>query len=174
MRLREPEPVVVTHGEGHIGPLEMLDRRDHVHDRELRHTLRVVERQPVRDARAAIVRHDAEGLVAERMHQLDHVARHCPLRVRRVVGARRRFERTAVAAQVGGYHGVVPREPRCNPVPHRMGLRVAVQEQQGWPLAAAAQAQLALGHRDVLESEPGKEVVGHCAQLNAHGIIGAC
>ena len=47
MRLGEEEPVIVAHGEGHVGPLEMRQGRDDVQDAEPLDPLGMVQRQAV-------------------------------------------------------------------------------------------------------------------------------
>ena len=63
----------------------------------------------------------------------------------------------AVAAQVGADDGEALGEPRRDPVPHRVRLRIAVQQQERRP--AAADPQLDLGTRagDAPRLETGKE-----------------
>ena len=65
--------------------------------------LGMVEREPVRDAAAAVVADDGEALVAERAHQRRHVGGHRALAVaaRGRPASPRRLGRVAVAAQVG-------------------------------------------------------------------------
>ena len=96
--------------------------------------LRMIEREPVRDASAAVVADDGEALVAERAHQRDHVGRHRALAVLRVIELgrrrRRRLGRVAIAAQVGNDEREVGGERARDAVPHRVRLRVAVQQQQ--------------------------------------------
>jgi hypothetical protein len=161
VRLREPEPVVVAERKRHVRALEVLERGDDVHDAELLDAPGMVEREPVGDARPAVVRRDGEAPVAEMRHQLREVPRHLALGVGRVVRRRRRLERAAVAAQVGAVDGVRLRQRRRDPVPHRVRLRVAVQQQQRRAFAAAPQAQHAAGDLDALERESGEEHAGH-------------
>ena len=52
------------------------------------HALGVVERHPVRHARAAVVADDVEAVEAQRLHDRDAVARHRALGVRLVVVGR--------------------------------------------------------------------------------------
>ena len=81
--------------------------------------LRMVERQAVGAAAAAVVAGDEEALEAELAHDRDLVAGHRPLRVGRVIGRRRRLRALAVAAQVGGHHGEVLAPGAGRLVPHR-------------------------------------------------------
>ena len=131
-----------------VGAPPHLGRRDDVEDGQLRHPVRVVEREAVRTPAAAVVAADAEALEPELPHHRDHVARHRALRVRLVVGRRRRLRALAVAAQVGRDHGVLVREPRRHRVPHRVRLRVPVEQEEGRPAAAAAQADRRLARVD--------------------------
>ena len=85
MRLGEPEPMVVAHGEGHVGALEVLDGGHDVEHGELLDPIGVIDRQAVRHPRAAVVAADQEAPMAEVLHHLDHVARHLLLGVGRVV-----------------------------------------------------------------------------------------
>ena len=103
------------------------------------HPLRVVERHAVRDAGAAVVAGDEEALEAERAHDLDLVLGHGAERVVGVVAAAARLGAVAVAAQVGRDDREVLGEPRRDLVPHDVGQRVAVQQQQRRPVAAVAQ-----------------------------------
>ena len=159
MRLREPEPVVVAEREGHVRPLEVLDGRHDVHDGQALHPVRAVNRQAVRDAGAAVVRHHLEAAVAHERHQFRHVPRHAAFGIRGVVGARGGLEAAAVAAQVRADDGVAPRQGRGGGVPHGVGLRVAVQQQERRAGAAVAQAQLPVLHPHLGQREAVEEPV---------------
>ena len=78
--------------------------------------------------------------------------------------------RVAVAAQVGRHHGVLARELRGDLVPHRVGLREPVQQQDRWSGAAVhgvdrCSAVVAAGV-DARRREP-FEHVGNLSQLGA-------
>ena len=115
---------------------------------------RMVEREPVRDAAAAVVADHREALVAERAHQRDQVGGHRPLAVLRVVErgrrCRRGLGRVAVAAQVGDDEAEVGRQRARDAPPHRVRLRIAVQQQQRrlGRIAAGASEQLDLADPD--------------------------
>jgi hypothetical protein len=83
-----------------------------------------------------IVPGDEEAVEAEMIHHRDLIPRHRPLRVRRVIGGRRRLAAVAVAGEVGGDDGELLGEAWGDGVPHHVRLRVAV-EQQEWRAAAA-------------------------------------
>jgi hypothetical protein len=153
MRLGEPEPVVVAHREVHVGTLEMLDGRHDVEHSELLDPLRMVERQAMRQSRTAIVAADLEALEAERLHHLDHVLRHRPLGVGRMILGRLGLERAAVAAQVGRDHGEALGQRRPDAVPHRMRLWIAVQQQKWRAGTTMAQAHGAAGDGDFGQRE---------------------
>ena len=62
----------------------------------------------------AVVTGDEEPLEAEVPHHRDLVSRHGALRIRLVVGRRRRFAAVAVTAEIGGDDGEVARQERRN------------------------------------------------------------
>ena len=136
--------MVVDRREAHVGALVRVERRHDVEQREARDAVAVVEREPMRDARAAVVADDGEAFVAERSHQRRHVGGHRALAVLRVVelGRRRRsgLGRVAVAAQVGNDDAKVGREPDRDAPPHRVRLRIAVQKEQRRSAGIAADA----------------------------------
>jgi hypothetical protein len=92
LRLGPGEEVPVP-GRLHAGadPAPHLEGRQDVEERQPLHPARLVEREPVGDARAAIVAGDREPHMAERLHHGHDVAAHGALRiglVRRVAGRR--------------------------------------------------------------------------------------
>ena len=111
--------MVVAAREAHVGRLVHVERRHDVDHGEALDALRMVEREPVRDAAAAVVADDGEALVAERAHQRDQVGGHRALAVLRVIelGRRRgrRLGRIAVAAQVGNDEARSRRPARARP-----------------------------------------------------------
>ena len=116
--------------------------------------LRVVEREAVGAATAPVVAGDAEALEAGLTHDLDLVARHRSLRVRLVVGCRRRLRALSVPAQVGGDDGEVLCEARSDEVPHRVCLRVTVQEEKRRPASPVAHTNGGFTGVHPLELEP--------------------
>ena len=72
--------------EPRVGTLEPLAERHGVEHGEAIDRARMVEREPHRDIRAAVVTDDREALVAERAHQSDEVAGHRPLGVGGISG----------------------------------------------------------------------------------------
>ena len=128
--LDQEEPVVVRGRERAVGLLVHGERRRDVEHRDAFDRLGMVEREPVRDAPAAVVADEREARVAERAHDRDHVGRHRALRVGRVQGIGRGLRRVAVAAQVGADDGAPARERGRDLVPHRVRLRIAVQQQE--------------------------------------------
>ena len=91
-------------------------------------------------ARAAIVAGEEEALMAETLHDLDHVLGHDAEAVIDVIGAGLGQRAVAVAAQIGENHVIVFRKPRGDGVPRHVIVRIAVQEQQRRPRTAMAQA----------------------------------
>ncbi len=104
VRLGEPEPMIIAHRERHVGALEMLERRDDVEHRQPLHPLRVIQRQPVRNAPATIVTGQQEARMPKLLHHRNHVGRHRPLGIECVIRAGRRLERSAIATQIRAYH----------------------------------------------------------------------
>jgi hypothetical protein len=96
-------------------------------------------------APAAIVPRHGEAGETQRLHDLDLILRHRPLRVGCVLGVAYRFSGVTVTAQVGTNDGEMRCEARCNAVPHRVGLRIAMQEQQRRPAAANDQIDFGAG-----------------------------
>ena len=121
--------MVVRLRQGTVDVGEHVPGRDDVEEGHPGDHLGVVEAQPVGDPGAAVVADDREALEAELAHEPDLVGGHRPLGVRRVVGRRGGAGRVAVPTQVGEDHRVPVGEPRRDAVPHDVGLRVAVQQQ---------------------------------------------
>src|SRR5262249_60654985 len=98
----------------------------------LRYVLRrvrsqVIESHAICDAPAAIMARYTESRKAQALHHLDHVPRHCSLRVRRVIWRRRRLAACPVAAEVcADYCEGVPKRRRDS-VPHRVRFRKSMQ-----------------------------------------------
>jgi len=86
----------------------------------------MIERQPVSDPRPTVVRNDREALVPQsphHRHQLGSDLALVPHRVAQKLA-------NAVSGKVRSNDGMAGRERRCDRVPGRMGLRVAVQKQE--------------------------------------------
>ena len=88
------------------------------------------------------------------------ILRHGALRVRGVIRRARRLRAVAVATEVGRDDPEPRRERPRHPVPHRVRLRVAVQEEQGRTAPAHARADPGAARLDVVHREAGEEV-GH-------------
>ena len=87
------------------------------------------------DAGAAVVAHDVEAMETQRGHHLDLIPRRGALAMLvEVVGCR--LAAVAVAAQVRHHHRVVRGKRRRHLVPHHVGLRVAVEQEERRALAA--------------------------------------
>ena len=105
------------------------------------------------DPAAAVVAGEHEALVAERRHDLDHVLRHRALGVGGVLRVGGRLAAVAVAAQVGADDGEALGQRRRHAVPHGVGLRIAVQEQERRPRAADPRPDRGLARCDVAHLE---------------------
>jgi hypothetical protein len=151
---REEEPVVVgrRHVPRHVVPY--VPGRHDVEDGEAGDGLRVVQRQAVRDAGAAVVADQLELLEAEPAHKAHLVAGHGSLGVRLPGGVRIGFAAVAVAPQVGQDDSMVLGEGRGDIAPHEVVLRVAVQHEHGRtrPRDGAVDADAVDVHVPVLEA----------------------
>ena len=118
----------------------------------------------MRDAAAAVVAGHRELVEAEIAHHDHLVARHGALGVPLVPGAARGLAAVPVAAEVGEDYRVVFGEGGSDVMPHDVGLRIAVQQQD------RAAARLAAGERvnpyAVRCQGPALEQAG---QRNRHG-----
>src|SRR5207237_1055192 len=63
-------------------------------------------------------------------HYFDQVLGHRSFRIVVVIWPISRFRAVAIAAQVGCHHGEILSKTRSNFMPHHMGLRIAMQQQQ--------------------------------------------
>jgi hypothetical protein len=111
----------------------------------------------MRHARAPIVSDEPKVLEAEVAHYLDHIPRHRSLRICGVLGVGLGLARIAVATQVRTDDGVVRREPWGDAMPHRMRLRIAVQQKERWTASTHDAMNAGRGRRDVARGEFGKE-----------------
>ena len=134
--LDEEEPVPVGARKGLAGLLVHGQRGRNVQQHQTLHAGGIVHGQPVRHARAPVMRQHAEMLMAQPCHQPQQVAGHGALAVVHMLGVAGRARGVAIAAQVGQHQGELLRQPGRDAVPDGAGLRVAVHQQQGRPLAA--------------------------------------
>jgi hypothetical protein len=114
----------------HRRALVHRQRRRDVEQHERSHGVRVVEREAVRDAAAAIVAANEEPVVAEAAHEVAYIERHRALAVRRVIGGTFGFVRVAVAAQIRHHEGIATLQSLGYGMPNRVRLRKPVQQQQ--------------------------------------------
>ena len=150
----------VADRERRVGERPHVGRGHDVQHRQARDPLRVVQRHAVGDAPPAVVAGHGEALVPEAGHRGDEVLGHRPLGVRRVARGGLGEERVAVPREVGGDDGEALGQPRGDRVPHQVGLRVAVQEQQGRSPAGDPRVDRAARRRQ----RGGAEVLEHAAQ----------
>ncbi len=119
----------------------MVQRQD-VHHRELQRLVRMIERQAVRGARAAVMAGDEKLFEAEMRHDVDLVLRHAAERVIAVVVFAARLGAVAVAAQIGRDDRKLLRQPVGIAVPAHVRQRVAVQQKQRRSVSAMPQIDL--------------------------------
>ena len=115
----------------------------------------MVEGQAQPDAHAPVVPDKVEGVETERLHDLHLVVCGGALAIGRVVaGDGGRLVAVAIAPQVGTDDAVALRQARRDLVPFDMALRIAVQHQDGRPLAAMRDMDLARPGVDPRPLEP--------------------
>ena len=135
-----------------------LSRADVEHG-EFFDLLRMVQREAVGDAGAAVMADQMKFLVAQRLHQLDLVQRQGALGIVTVIGQAGGLGRIAIAAQVCRYHGVMSSQARRDPVPDAVRLRITVQQQHGGTAAAAYEVDAGAAHCDLPVFESRKKRV---------------
>ena len=128
-------------GEGFGGALVHRQRWRDVEQHQPCQCLGLVQGQPVRHARAAVVGADGKARVAEVAHHRQRIGGHRPLAVQRVVGRGRQACAVATATQVHRHHRESLGQRAGHGVPHGVRLRVAMQQQQRRPRAADARTQ---------------------------------
>jgi hypothetical protein len=140
--LAEEEPVIPADRELRVAAGQRLADRNAFHQAQPAHQLRVVDGQPLRDVRSAVVPGQAEPLVPELPHQGRAVVGHGSLGVGGMVSGGDGLGRLPVAAQVRADHGEPLGQHRGDPVPGGVGPRMAVQQQDGRSAASVADPQL--------------------------------
>ena len=126
-------------------------------------------------ARATVVAGEEETLMAELLHDFDHVLGHGTKAVIDVIGPGLGQRAVAVAAQIGEYHVIAFRKPRGDAVPRYVIARIAVQEQQGRARTAMPHANdCALrAHVEMLECREQGRDFGATPARGVTAIIGA-
>ena len=119
----------------------------------------MIQAQPVDGASAPVVARHVEPLEAVVPHDLHLVEGHRPEGIIDAVFPALGFGRVPVAAQVGQDHRVVFGQFADDLVPGDVRLRVAVDEQQRCPLAAAQHVDRGSAGLNRLPGEPGKEAL---------------
>jgi hypothetical protein len=164
--LGEEEPVPVGEGELHVDRAECVAGGDDVQHRELRDQVRVVQGQPVAHPGAPVVTDDGELVEAELAHHQRLVPGHRALRVGLVGRAARRLAAVAVTTQVGEDNRMILGEDRGDVMPHDVGLRVAVQQQDGRAAVVAAHQRV-----DSHPSRGKSDSLEQVGQGNGHGSV---
>jgi hypothetical protein len=153
------EPVVIRLHELDRHVRVEVVRRDDVEHREVRDLVRMIEREPLADAAAAIVADDGKSREAVVVHHLDHVDCHRALGVVGMIRRVGRLAAVAISAQVRHHDRVILREIWRDLVPRHMGLRRAVNQQQRRTVAAAHDVDLGPGRLHAFVFETGGEEV---------------
>src|SRR6266853_2528887 len=127
---QQEEPVVIGLGELAGYARVHFARGNDVEHGDLFHRSGMVQRHAMRDPPSAGVTDDEERFMTEGPHRLDLVLRHGALGIIRMIGKPVGLLAVSVTAKVRGDHPESLRELGRNAVPDRVGLRIAVQEEQ--------------------------------------------
>ena len=128
--LGEEEPVPVDQAELLVHASPHFGGWDDVQHRKAVDAVGRVQGKPVGATAASVVAGQEEPFETEIGHDVDEHSRHLALR------ARRRWSAPPVAGQIGRDDGEILCQGLGDCVPHRVGLWMAVQEQQRPTLAA--------------------------------------
>ena len=150
-----------------VHALPHVDGGDDVEDTEFGEPPRMVEREAIRDSRAAIVSDEAETGVAELVDDAQHVLRHLALGIGIVALVRARRGGPAVAAQIHRDDAMRFRQRWRNLVPHHMRLRETMQQHDGLAILRAADTgeNRAFLGGDIPALEAGEEI-GEIAHIS--------
>jgi len=94
------------------------------------------------DPTSSVVADYGEGIEAQGLHDRGLIRGHGPFGVRRMILVSEGLGTVAVSPQIGGNHRKPLCQPRCHQVPHRVGLRIAVEEQDRGAITPAHQLNL--------------------------------
>ena len=146
--LRQQRPGPEREREACIRAIERIHRWNDVEQRQALDTLRMIEGEPIGDASAPVVTRQRKPIEAEACHHLDHVARHCPFGVRRMIGRGGRLPARAITSQVGADHREIRRQRGRHRAPHDVRLRKAMEQQQRGTASRMTDEDLRLIHFD--------------------------
>ncbi len=121
----------------------------------------MVQGHSMRHAPSAVVADHEEPFMTQDSHRLDLVLGHGALGIIGVVGQPVGLFAVSVTAQVRGHHAEAFCELRRDPVPDRVGLRIAVQQEQRPAHAAMYEIDRRAARPDAPALEAGKEFVVH-------------
>src|SRR5262249_17870579 len=115
-----------------------------------------IEREAIGDEATTIMPGHRKACKAKVLHYGDHVVRHGPFGIGRMVRPRGGTAAAAIATQIGTDHRETASEQGSDLAPHHMRLRKAVQQKHRRPRPEAAQKNLGLvrRHFDGLELLP--------------------
>ena len=104
--------------------------RSNIKHRQLLYSLGMVESHTMTYTRASIVTNYKEFFKAQLDHHFYHVLSHSPFRIIVVVSPTFWFRAVTIPTQIGCNYGELFSQTRSNFVPHQVGLRIAMQQQQ--------------------------------------------
>src|SRR5262245_55277608 len=128
-RLDQEKPMVVGGSQLFVDAMVHLVGRRDVEDCQFSDSLRMVESHTVGNATAPVVSRDGELLEAETIHDFYLVLGRGAFGVAKMIVAVRRLTAVTIATQVRNDQGEIFSQPWGNLMPHHMGLRIPVQQQ---------------------------------------------
>ncbi|CDZ30768.1 Hypothetical protein NGAL_HAMBI490_56400 [Neorhizobium galegae bv. officinalis] len=139
IRLREQKPVKVLQSELGIDGRHGIKSGNHCQRRKCPNSVRMIERQAIANARAAVVTDHTERLMAERCHERRYRPRHAAF------GEAFRASENyapAISRQVWNDEAVVARKSRRHAAPGNMCFGKPVQKKDRWPGATDHSTEL--------------------------------
>jgi hypothetical protein len=100
----------------------------------------MIEREPMRDAPAAIMPAQIEAADLQRIGDRDHVGRHPALAVGGMISSAGRLARVAIAPQIRQDQEEIVAQALRDAMPHRVRLGEAMQQHQRRAVASASDA----------------------------------
>ena len=121
----------------------------------------MIQRKPIGNSRASIMAEDMRRRDTQGVHQGDDILCHLPLGVDGVIRVVGRSIAFAIAAQIGNDHVEFLGKLRRDALPAVVVLRIAVQKEQWFALAAAVDREFDFAAPDAALRETFDHGAGH-------------
>ena len=175
--MRKKQPVIGLHRklDGEIVP-HRIGRHD-VEHAEAGHAARMIQGHAIANAAAPVMTYHGKAVMPELLHQMQEVVRHGALGIGEVIGAVQRAGRVSITPKIGHHAGEALHKIRRDPVPHGMGLRKSMNEEQGRAMAADAGKDIGVADAQPMFAGGGEQLV-HGGRLHPGGelrqVLGNC